>query len=198
MRRFGFVTLSKFYKIRENIRLGDGRKNHENLIYINTAFPLIPIVMLMDISLDLEISDFFKRLYVTFKNRRSKLFKEYKDLFRVFERTRTGRYLNSVDYFRTIVRESGLDRNYKTLFLKDTFVKYGSELEELKLQLEYMQSGDKRNLNKTVILESEKIIRENIANLFDQMVSDFRNFEQEIANKVKMKQTIYLMNLVNR
>lgn len=107
----------------------------EILIILILLFPLIPIVMLMDTLHDFEISDFFRRLHVIFKNRRSKLFKEYKDLFRVFERTRTGRYLNSVDFFRTIVRESELDKNYKTLFLKENFVKYGSELEELKLQI---------------------------------------------------------------
>lgn len=157
----------------------------EILIILILLFPLIPIVMLIDTLHDFEISDFFSRLHVIFKNRRSKLFKEYKDLFRVFESTRTGRYLNSVDFFRTIVRESELDRNYKTLFLKENFVKYGSELEELKLQLEYMQSGFKRNINKTVILESKEIIRNNVANLFLQMVEDFENFEQEIANKVK-------------
>lgn len=48
-----------------------------------------------------------------------------------------------------------------------------------------MQSGVKRNINKTVILESKEIIRNNVANLFFQMVEDFENFEQEIANKVK-------------
>lgn len=55
-------------------------------------------------------------------------------------------------------------------------MKYGSELEELKLQLEYMQSGVKRNINKTVILESKEIIRNNVTNLFLQMVADFENF----------------------
>lgn len=88
----------------------------EILIILILLFPLIPIVMLMDTLHDFEISDFFRRLHVIFKNRRSRLFKEYKDLFRVFERTRTGRYLNSVDYFRTIVKNLDLTGIIKPYF----------------------------------------------------------------------------------
>ncbi|MGE6600131.1 hypothetical protein ACQKEY_00140 [Lysinibacillus fusiformis] len=146
-------------------------------------FPLIPLGLFIISISDFAILDFFERLHITFKNKRFKLFKDYNYLLKVFEST--DRDLNEVDYFKTIVRESGLETNYKTLFLKDVFVKYGSELEKSKLQLEYMQSGDKRSINKTVILKSEEIIRKNVEKIFYQMIEDFENYEQEIANKVK-------------
>lgn len=146
-------------------------------------FPLIPLGLFLISISDFAVLDFFERLHITYKNKRCKLFKDYNYLLKVFEST--DRYLNEVDYFKTIIRESGLETNYKTLFLKDVFVKYGSELEKSKLQLEYMQSGDKRSINRTVILESEKIIRKNVARIFGQMIEDFVNYQQEIANKVK-------------
>jgi len=147
-------------------------------------FPLIPLGLFLISIYDFAVLDFFERLHITFKNKRCKLFKDYNYLLKVFEST--DRYLNEdVNGFKTIVRESGLETNYKTLFLKDVFVKYGSELEKSKLQLEYMQSGDKRSINKTVILKSEEIIRKNVEKIFCQMIEDFENYEQEIANKVK-------------
>ncbi|QPA60567.1 hypothetical protein [Lysinibacillus sphaericus] len=147
-------------------------------------FPLIPLGLFLISISDFAVLDFFERLHITFKNKRCKLFKDYNYLLKVFEST--DRYLNEdVNDFKTIVRESGLETNYKTLFLKDVFVKYGPELEKSKHQLEYMQSGDKRSINKTVILESEKIIRENVEKIFYQMILDFENYQQEIANKVK-------------
>lgn len=147
-------------------------------------FPLIPLGLFLISISDFAVLDFFERLHITFKNKRCKLFKDYNYLLNVFEST--DRYLNEdVNDFKTIVRESGLETNYKTLFLKDVFVKYGPELEKSKHQLEYMQSGDKRSINKTVILESEKIIRENVEKIFYQMILDFENYQQEIANKVK-------------
>lgn len=121
----------------------------------------------------IDLVDFIEFKIEILKNKRSKLFKEYKHLIDPFDSE------SVVNHFQTIIRVSELENNLKLDFLKSAFEKHGSELSTLKIQLDYLKTGVKRGLTKKGISNGLNIVNDRVGEIFDDILEEFYKFERD-------------------
>ncbi|TKI60084.1 hypothetical protein FC756_19905 [Lysinibacillus mangiferihumi] len=144
------------------------------LLTILVFLPLtLLLILLMLGERFIEILDFIELKIDILRNKRSELFKEYKDLIDPFDSK------SVVNYFQTIIRVSELENNRKLDFLKSAFEKHGSELSTLKIQLDYLKTGVKRGLTKKGISNGLNIVNDRVGEIFVDILEGFYKFERD-------------------
>lgn len=141
-----------------------------------TILMFLPLILLMFGEGIVEFLDFIEFKIEILKNKRSKLFKEYKDLIDPFDS-------NVVNYFQTIIRVSELENSRKLDFLKSAFEKHGSELSTLKIQLDYLKTGVKRGLTKKGVSNGLNIVNDRVSEIFVDILEGFYKFKQDVLTQ---------------